>query len=147
MRTKRLTVRDRELARRLFAEMAAVFAEEPQKLSDSYLDCLLNRVEFFAIAALVGDDIVGGLTAHTLPMTRSETSEVFIYDIAVRADHQRRGVGRHLITALRQEVGAAGIREVFVPVDNDDDHALKFYQALGGGASLVTFFTFSSREP
>jgi aminoglycoside 3-N-acetyltransferase I len=32
--------------------------------------------------------------------------------------------------------------EVFVPADNDDQHALDFYRALGGSPSSVTFFTF-----
>jgi aminoglycoside 3-N-acetyltransferase I len=94
----------------------------------------------------VGDDIIGGVTAHTLPMTRAESSEIFIYDIAVRDDYQRRGVGRHLMTTLREGAAALGICNVFVPADNDDIHALNFYQALGGVGSPVTFFTFSDHE-
>lgn len=143
MRTRRLTSGDRELAKGLFAMMAEVFAEKCEHLSDGYLDRLLSRGDFWAIAAFVGDDIIGGLTAHTLPMTRTESSEVFIYDIAVRDDHQRKGIGRHLMTALREGAGAAGIQEVLVGADNADVHALDFYRALGGVPSPVTFFTFS----
>ena len=126
--------------------MAAVFVEESAVLSDGYLDRLLGREDFWAIAALAENDLIGGLTAHTLPMTRSESSEVFIYDIAVREDHQRQGVGRQLITALRGAASAAGIQDVFVPADNDDAHALEFYRALGGQASPVTFFTFAAED-
>ena len=90
--------------------------------------------------------IVGGLTAHTWPMTRAEQSEIFIYDIAVRKDQQRKGVGRRLVTALLESAVASGIDDVFVAADNDDSHALDFYRALGGVASPVTMFTFSSRE-
>jgi len=50
--------------------------------------------------------IVGGLTAHTWPMTRAEQSEIFIYDIAVRKDQQRKGVGRRLVTALLESAVA-----------------------------------------
>src|SRR5262245_57443850 len=92
MQTKRLTVADRELARRLFAVMAEVFEEGCEQLSDAYLDRLLSRTDFWAIAAFDGNDIIGGVTAHTLPMTKAESSEIFIYDIAVRDDHRRRGV-------------------------------------------------------
>jgi aminoglycoside 3-N-acetyltransferase I len=145
MRTSRLTVADRELARRLFAVMADVFGEDDQPLGDAYLDRLLGRPEFWAIAAFAGEEVVGGLTAHTLPMTRAEGSELFIYDVAVRADHQRQGVGRRLIAALREGAAAAGIDVVFVPADNDDTHALDFYRALGGAGSPVTIFTFSGR--
>ncbi|AFY81859.1 GNAT family N-acetyltransferase [Oscillatoria acuminata] len=146
IQTKRLTDGDRKLAKKLFTLMAEVFAEESEPLSDDYLDSLLNRADFWAIAAFVDHDIVGGITAHTLPMIRSESSEVFIYDIAVRKDHQRQGIGRHLMTVLCESVATVGIRDLFVCADNEDIHALDFYQALGGVPSPVTLFTFSADE-
>ena len=143
VRTKRLTGDDRALARRTFQLMAEVFEEKSTALSDHYLDELLRRGDFWAFAALYGDEVVGGITGYTLPLTRTESSEVFIYDIAVHAGHQRRGVGRRLVSALRDGAAALGIHEVFVPADNDDTHALDFYRRLGGEPSPVTFFTFS----
>jgi len=143
VRTKRLSVDDRELARRTFQLMAEVFEEASGPLTDRYLDQLLSGRDFWAFAALMGADVVGGITAHTLPMTRTEASEVFIYDIAVHVDHQRRGIGSELVSALRASAAAVGIRDVFVPADSDDAHALDFYRRLGGEPSAVTFFTFS----
>jgi aminoglycoside 3-N-acetyltransferase I len=143
IRTKRLSLDDRELARRTFRLMAEVFEEDSASLSDRYLDQLLSRKDFWAFAALLGSEVVGGITAHTLPMTRTETSEVFIYDIAVHVDHQRRGIGGELVSALRAGAAALGIHDIFVPADNDDTHALDFYRSLGGEPSPVTFFTFS----
>jgi aminoglycoside 3-N-acetyltransferase I len=140
----RLTSGDREVARRLFATMAGVFGHGCESLSDDYLDRLLAREDFWALAACVGDLIVGGLTAHTLPMTGSSSSEIFIYDIAVRADYQRQGVGRRLLTDLRRRAAASAISVVFVSADNADPSALDFYRALGGAASPVTFYTFAS---
>jgi aminoglycoside 3-N-acetyltransferase I len=147
MRAKRLTSDDRELARRLFVLMAEVFAAEHEPLGDGPLDRLLRREDFWAIAAFANDDdLIGGVTAHTLPMTRAEASEIFVYDIAVRVDYQRKGVGRLLMTRLRREAASIGIQDVFVPADNEDVHALDFYRALGGVPSPVTFFTFSGHE-
>jgi aminoglycoside 3-N-acetyltransferase I len=143
----RLSPRDRDLARRLFATMAEVFGQDCESLSDGYLDRILAREDFWAIAACVGDLVVGGLTAHALPMTSSSSSEMFIYDIAVRSDYQRQGVGRRLLTELRTRAAASGIRVVFVAADNADTDALDFYRALGGSASPVTFYTFASNEP
>jgi aminoglycoside 3-N-acetyltransferase I len=142
IRSVRLKAGDRDSARALFSLMAEVFEEACQPLSDGYLDRLLAREEFWALAALDGEQIVGGVTAHVLPMTSAETSELFIYDVAVRRDRQRSGVGRRLIADLRERAAAAGIEVLFVPADNDDTHALDFYRALGGVASPVTFFTF-----
>jgi aminoglycoside 3-N-acetyltransferase I len=137
-----LKAEHRDLARALFALMAEVFDEECEPLSDGYLDRLLARDGFWALAAFDGEEIIGGLTAHALPMTSAETSELFIYDVAVRRDRQRSGVGRRLIADLRDQAAAAGIEVLFVPADNADTHALDFYRALGGVPSPVTFFTF-----
>jgi aminoglycoside 3-N-acetyltransferase I len=142
-RVARLAAGDGSLAKRLFSMMAHVFEEQHTPLTDDYVAQLLARDAFWVIAATLADEIVGGLTAHTLPMTRSESNEIFIYDIAVRADHQRRGVGRLLMAHLTQLAGGARIDDLFVPADDEDTHALEFYRALGGVAAPVTFFTFS----
>lgn len=139
---KRLTLGERETARKLFSMMAAVFDEDSADLSDAYLDNLLGRADFWAMAAFVDKQIVGGLTAHVLPMTRVEGSEIFLYDIAVREDYQRRGIGRRLLTDLLRTAAVNGVLDLFVPVDNEDTHALDFYRALGGSPAPVTIFTF-----
>jgi aminoglycoside 3-N-acetyltransferase I len=126
----------------MFRMMTEVFEEPRQELTDDYVVALLHRADFWVIAAIEGDAVVGGATAHTLPMTRFQGSELFLYDIAVRADRQRLGIGRRLVDHLRDAAAAAGIREVFVPAESDDDHAIEFYRALGGASSAVTFFTF-----
>jgi aminoglycoside 3-N-acetyltransferase I len=121
--------------------------QHSEPLGEAYLDRLLRRDDFWAIAALTDDgELVGGMTAHSLPMTRAEASEIFIYDIAVRSDHRRKGVGRLLMMQLRREAASIGIEDVFVPADDDDLHALDFYRALGGVPSNVTIFTFPGHE-
>lgn len=142
IRVQRLAYGDNDLAKALFALMAAVFKEEHEPLSGYYLDRLLKQDQFWAMAAFAGDDLVGGLTAHTLSMTRTETSEVFIYDIAVQEEHRRKGVGRHLVKALRQAVANESVQCIFVGADNADEYALDFYRALGGVPSPVTMFSF-----
>lgn len=133
---------DRARAHALFAVMAAAFEEERPSLSDAYVDRLLARGDLWILAARVGDEVVGGLTAHVLPMTRSESTELFIYDLAVHPDHQRKGIGRALVAQLRDAGRAAGHGAVFVPADDEDTHALDFYRAVGGEGAPVTIFTF-----
>jgi aminoglycoside 3-N-acetyltransferase I len=144
--TRRLTTGDEPLAGRLFSLMAAVFGETAELLGDAYLSSLLARPDFWALAAFAGDELVGGLTAYTLPMTRAQRNEVFLYDIAVREDHQRRGIGRQLVSLLRDSARAQGISEVFVAADDEDTHALDFYRSLGGAAAPATFFSFTDGE-
>ena len=141
--TRRLTEGDGVIATRLFALMADVFGEGTRaELAAAYVDALLRRSDFWAVAAFIDGELAGGLTAHALPMTRSESSEIFIYDLAVRADRQRRGVGRRLVGALRGMAAAQGIQDVFVPADDEDAHALAFYRAIGGDGAPVTIFVF-----
>lgn len=142
MNIQRLTSSDRNQARELFTLMADVFEVEHDELSNEYLDRLLAREDFWAMAAVADGVVLGGLTAHTLPMTRTAMSELFIFDLAVHPDQQRTGVGRALVAALRAEAAQQGIGVVFVPADNEDTHALDFYDAIGGTATPVTIFTF-----
>jgi aminoglycoside 3-N-acetyltransferase I len=146
MRSMRLQPGDRDLARALFALMADVFDEPCEMISDGYLDRLLAREDFWALAAFEGDQIIGGITAHSLPMTRTETAEIFVYDLAVRRDRQRTGVGRQLVADLQARGAVHGIANLFVAADNDDVQALDFYRALGGAPSPVTFFAFAHRD-
>jgi aminoglycoside 3-N-acetyltransferase I len=139
---QRLGPDDTALARRTFALMVEVFGGAQAPLSDAYLDRLLARSDFWALAATRNGTVVGGLTAHTLMMTAFEGAEIFLYDIAVDPDHQRRGFGRHLVDALRRQATSLGINTVFVPADDEDAHALDFYRAIGGTATRVTFFEF-----
>jgi aminoglycoside 3-N-acetyltransferase I len=97
-------------------------------------------------AAQADDKLLGGLTAHVLPMTYSELLEVFVYDVAVQRAYQRQGVGRHLISAVRELAARRDIPLVFVAADNADTNALDFYRALGATDSSMTLFTFERAE-
>ena len=124
--------------------MAEVFGEKSASVSDYYLNDLLDNDTFWGIAAFKGNDIVGGLTAHTLPMIQSQASEIFIYDIAVIEEYQRRGVGRQLLATLFDGAAKEQIRVAFVLADNiDTATALDFYRAMGASPSPTTAFTFS----
>ena len=144
VRSIRLQQGDQELARQLFAAMAEVFDTPTGSLSDAYLNKLLARDEFWAIAAFVGDELAGGITAHTLPLTQGEYAELFIYDVAVRQQYRRMGVGRQLISATRRLAAQSGIQVAFVAAEIVDAHAVDFYRALGGTGSSVALFTFKS---
>lgn len=144
---RRLGTDDVTLAARMFVMMAEVFGEASQPVGQAYVAKLLAKPSFWAVAGFEDGDLVGGLTAHTLEMTRSEGSEVFLYDIAVRTDRQRRGIGRTLVARLRDAAKSEGIDVVFVPADEDDAHALDFYRSMGGEEAHVAIFTFSGPPP
>jgi aminoglycoside 3-N-acetyltransferase I len=131
------------LAQQTFAMMAVVFEDAPaEPPSREYVADLLARDDLWVYAAAVDGQPVGGLTAFALPLTRTQATELFVYDIAVRADQQRRGIGHALLQRLLADGSAGGIEEMWVPADNDDQHALDFYRSAGGAPQPVTVFTF-----
>lgn len=139
---QRLQPGDGEIARRTFTALADLFEESGGVLDVAQSEAVLASPSFWAYSATVGGTVVGGLTAHTLPMTSSASSEVFLYDLGVHPEHQRRGIGAALVRRLRIDAAAVGIDVIFVPADNDDQHALDFYRSLGGAPAPVTIFTF-----
>ena len=144
MQIRRLGAGDRDLARATFAMMAAVFEEPTRPLPDDYADALLARSDFWALAAVEDGEPLGGITAHVLPMTRSPSRELFVYDVAVREDRQRQGIGRALLIELCAQAARAEIGSVFVAVADEDVHATDFYRGVGGAESPVTMFSFDT---
>ena len=111
----RLGSSDADRATELFGLMAEVFEEPAEVLDRDYTAALLANPSFWAYAVLVDDAVLGGLTAHVLPMTRSMDTELMIYDLAVDVEHQRTGLGRQLMQAVIDDAASAGISTVFVP--------------------------------
>ncbi|MBN9004269.1 MAG: GNAT family N-acetyltransferase [Rhizobiales bacterium] len=142
IQVRRLKAEESEVASAVTKMMAGTF-EEGQGSSGARLAELLANEQFWFFGAFDADLPVGGLTAHVLPITRENGDELFVYDIAVVVSHQRRGIGRRLMQAAIAAAHDAGLLSTFVPADNEDQHALDFYQGIGGLAQSVTIFTFA----
>jgi GNAT superfamily N-acetyltransferase len=96
------------LKQEMFRMMAKVGDEGVGALSEGYVSVLYDRTEFWAMADLQDSRPIGGMSAHVLPMTRSESRKLFIYDLAVKPTHQRRGVGWLPVDTLCREAAVAG---------------------------------------
>ena len=48
--------------------------------------------------AWAGEEVVGSLVCHVLPMRKQPARELVLYEIGVRSGWRRRGVGRQLIS-------------------------------------------------
>jgi len=107
-----------------------------------YLQKLLTDERIIFVVAISENLVVGGLTAHILPSTYFPSGEVYIYDLAVKTEYQRKGIGRQLIASLKDYCTQLGITEIFVQADLADQHALDFYMATGGTAESVVHFSY-----
>ena len=75
-------------------------------------------------------------------MYYSENSEIFIYDLAVKPEYQRMGVGKSLIHKLKEYCVENGIVEFFVLAHEEDEHAIEFYRSTGGKREDVVNFLY-----
>ena len=142
MMLRRLTSADVGLLRKLNAVFGQAFADpetygaEPP--GDDYLESLLEKEHVVALVALVGKEVVGGLVAYELDKFERTRREVYIYNLAVSAEHRRHGIATALIEHLREIAAKRGAWVVYVQADYGDDAAIALYEKLGprGGAAF-----------
>ncbi len=126
-------------ANRLFGD---VFGEEGYHgppPGDDHLAKLLSDPKFVALVATIDGDMVGALAGYELVKFEAERSEFYIYDLAVREAHQRRGVATALIEALKPLARAAGGWVIFVQADPVDAPAVALYEKLGVREDVLHF--------
>ena len=81
-----------------------------------------------------------------MPSTYFEANEVYIYDLAVAKEYQRKGIGKKLLGELANICKQNGESEFFVQADIDDEHALEFYRSTGGVAEEVIHFSYDTKQ-
>ena len=119
-----------------FGERDTYGAHQPD---DAYLRRLLGKPHFIALAALAGDEVVGGLAAYELEKFEQARSEIYIYDLAVLEAHRRKGVATGLIRELQRMAKERGAYVIFVQADPPDAPAIRLYTSLGTREDVLHF--------
>ena len=107
--------------------------------SAPYLARLLGGDYFIALAALKGDEVVGGLAAYELRKFEQERSEIYIYDLAVASPHRREGIATALIEHLKRIAADRSANVIFVQADLGDEPAIALYTKLGAREEVLHF--------
>lgn len=110
--------------------------------AETYLMQLLAKEDFFVFVAVLDNNVVGGLTAYTLQQYYSVSPIVFIYDIAIKTEVQRQGIGKRLISKVTNYFRDHGYEEMFVLADEIDEHAIEFYRSTGATEGRVVNFNY-----
>lgn len=132
---------------RLFED---VFEMKNFKMPDeSYLRQLLDRDDFFAFVAMAGNKVAGGLTSYIMHQYYAAAPLVYIFDLAVKTELQRQGIGSMLIAANNSYSKTIGAEAVMVQADKADDYAIEFYHSTGAAAEEVIHFEYvlNNNEP
>lgn len=106
-------------------------AYESNVPSDVYLSRLLGKEHFIAVVAMADGAVIGGLTAYLLDKFEQDRREIYIYDLAVLAEHRRRGVATGLISELKRIAAERDVYVIFVQADLEDGPAIALYEKLG----------------
>lgn len=140
---KRLELADVEFFKKLLRVFEEAFKMKDYQMPDeSYLKKLLERDGFLVLVALKDDIVVGGLTGYTIQSYYNTSSEMYIYDLAIKSDLQRQGIGTKLLQALKEYCSEKGYKEIFVQANEPDTHALEFYRSTGGRSEKVVHFSY-----
>jgi aminoglycoside 3-N-acetyltransferase I len=107
--------------------------------SHAYLKRLLSSDYFIALVALKNGSVVGGIAAYELQKFEQERSEIYIYDLAVAAEHRREGIATALIQELKKIAVARAAYVIFVQADIEDEPAIALYTKLGVREDVLHF--------
>jgi aminoglycoside 3-N-acetyltransferase I len=105
----------------------------------AYLKRLLGRDHFIALAALKGEQVVGGIAAYELEKFEQQRREIYIYDLAVSAAHRREGIATALINELKKIAASRGVYVIFVQANIGDEPAIALYSKLGIREDVLHF--------
>jgi len=119
-----------------FEDIAAYQGAVPR---DTYLEAFLADERCITVVAIDGGEIVGGLVAYELPKFEQKRKEIYIYDLAVKAAHRRRGIATGLIATLKAIARARGAYVIYVQADRGDDAAIALYENLGVREDVLHF--------
>jgi len=124
---QQLTSDDEALMRSLLGMFGKAFGEAQAYCGNQpaagYLRQLLASDTFIALAALKN--------GYELRKFEQERSEIYIYDLAVAAEHRREGIATALIRKLQQLAAARAAYVIFVQADVGDAAAIALYSKLG----------------
>lgn len=135
----------------LFGELLTVFEEvfgmENFKVpSRWHLEKILSIPGFIAIVYIKDKKVQGGLTAYTLPQYYSEKPIAYLYDLGVKPEFQKQGVGTALFEGLVSFCKKRGYQELFVQAHRVDEIAVKLYRSLSPAQEDdVLQFTFNTQ--
>lgn len=142
----RLQKSDLQSMEKLIELFSEVFEEEHTIASKSQLEKLLSKRSFFALVAIEEREVVGGLTAYEMEQYYRDSSELYIYDIAVKESHQNQGIGKKLVSSLKEYALKNGIETIFVEAYSDDANAVKFYESTFGTSEKIDHFNLDIRK-
>ncbi|MBL6081533.1 AAC(3)-I family aminoglycoside N-acetyltransferase [Belnapia sp. T18] len=107
--------------------------------TEAYLEGLLAKEHIIAVVAEAEGKVLGGLVAYEFDKAERMRREVYIYDLAVAAEHRRQHLATGMIELLRNIAVQRKAWVIFVQADHGDDPAIALYEKLGAREEVLHF--------
>ena len=141
---KRVTVEDLAIAKKL----VSVFRnQEPE---DEKVLLALADPYIYIYVALLDDDVCGYLKAYRLKRIDCENDFFIIYHCFVQEKYQRNHIASHLMHLILDEARSINAYYTFLITQNNNEPAMKLYEALGGYNHLLNkevFYWYPEEHP
>ena len=130
-----------------FVEMLDHYAQGPfgdgkpleNEVRERLAECFAKAGMTFAFFAIRGEEVVGLTTCQEGFSTFRAAPRINIHDIVVHSDHRGQGIGKRLLSAVREDALQRGAYSVTLEVRVDNERARKLYQSFGFEASGPEF--------
>lgn len=127
---------------RIFGDVFEI--ENLKILDNNYLKSLLDKPDFLVLIGKYNNEVIGGLAVYILHRYYSTKPVAYIYDVGVMPNHQRKGVGKKLISYLTKYCEENGFEDAYVEAETEDLQAVNFYKTTKITSELqATHFTYS----
>ena len=107
---------------------------------------LLADPRTLMLVAFDEEQPVGFVLAHELPRRHGDRAKLFVYEVEVAEDHQRRGIASALLDRLADIARERGMRIGFVLTEPDNTAANALYASAGGTSHPDVMWTFSYED-
>jgi len=107
-------------------------ADAPRRWQDSFAG-LLDREDMLLLVAERDGQAVGFVVVQIKPRSPvyEAGEEGFVWDLGVRGDCRRQGIGRRLMQAALAELKRRGVGDVILHVAAANEPAARLYESLG----------------
>jgi aminoglycoside 3-N-acetyltransferase I len=121
--------------------------ESGQRADEMHLKRLLESQMFFAVVAKVENKVVAGLSAYVLDQYHSNSRILYIHDLAVLEEFQRKGIGSQLMKFINEYCRQQGFQQSFIQAEKVDDYAVEFYRTTKPTGELEAVHFYYNFDP
>ena len=117
------------------------------QLAPAEAKALLKRAEQYMLCIQEGGHLAGFCYFHILPRWYDGVHEIFLYDLEVEEEHQRKGYGRRFFRKIFSIAKDRDIPIIWLLAKGSNATAMQFYKEMGGKiqteeAVLIEFYPY-----